>query len=86
MKMGIKEFRERLGEIARGDRPIEVTDRGRTVGTYRPRRQANHEAAHEAVRDIADWQAEMRVRGVDLDGILADLGMDPDGNPLPGQA
>ncbi|WP_294215973.1 hypothetical protein [uncultured Sphingomonas sp.] len=38
MKMGIKEFRERLGEVAVGDQVIEVTHHGKRVGRYMPER------------------------------------------------
>ena len=38
MKMGIKEFRQRIGEIATGDDVIEVTHHGRRVGRYVPER------------------------------------------------
>lgn len=36
--MGIKEFRERLGEVALGDEPIVLTHHGRRVGRYIPER------------------------------------------------
>ena len=36
MKMGIKEFRERIGEVALGDEAVVVTHHGRRVGQYIP--------------------------------------------------
>lgn len=36
MKMGIKEFRERIGEVALGDEPVILTHHGRRVGQYIP--------------------------------------------------
>ncbi|WP_374943351.1 hypothetical protein [Sphingomonas sp.] len=38
MKMGIKEFRERLGEVALGDEVIVLTHHGKRVGRYLPER------------------------------------------------
>ena len=36
MKMGIKEFREKISEIALGDRPVVLTHHGKRVGQYIP--------------------------------------------------
>ena len=36
MKMGIKEFRERIGEVALGEEPVILTHHGRRVGQYIP--------------------------------------------------
>ena len=38
MKMGIKEFRERLGEVAMGDEVVVLTHHGKPVGRYMPER------------------------------------------------
>lgn len=38
MKMGIKEFRERIGEVALGDEMVVLTHHGRRVGRYMPDR------------------------------------------------
>ena len=38
MRMGIKEFRERLGEVALGDEVIVLTHHGKPVGRYLPDR------------------------------------------------
>lgn len=36
MKMGIKEFRERLAQVAAGSESVSVTHHGRVVGHYLP--------------------------------------------------
>lgn len=38
MKMGIKEFRERIGEVALGDELVVLTHHGKRVGRYVPER------------------------------------------------
>lgn len=39
MKMGIKEFRERIGEVALGDELVVLTHHGKRVGRYVPERR-----------------------------------------------
>lgn len=82
MKMGIKEFRERLSEVARGNQPVQLTHHGEVVGTYIPKRKYDAAAAKRALADHLRWQDEMRGRGVDLESALADMGLDPYGMPL----
>ena len=86
MKMGIKEFRERIGEIADGDTVIELTKRGKVVGEYRPRRPFDPAAAKRALESVQRWQAEMRAQGVEPEDWLAELGLDPWGAPLEDRA
>ena len=55
MKMGIKEFRERISEVALGDEAVILTHHGRRVGQYIP----------DAIRaptmtDSKAWLAERR--------------------------
>jgi hypothetical protein len=86
MKMGIKEFRERIGEIAEGDAVIELTKHGRVVGQYRPKRPFNPQAAMQASESIARWQQEMRAKGIEPEDLLAEMGLDPWGVPLDDRA
>jgi antitoxin (DNA-binding transcriptional repressor) of toxin-antitoxin stability system len=80
-KMGIKEFRERLTEVAHGTELISVTNHGRIVGFFTPLRR-DPERAREAVAEIGRAQDELRARGVDLEAILRDMGLDAWGEPL----
>ena len=85
MKMGIKEFRERLGEVARGDEPVQLTDRGRVIGVYNPLPRwtaERRERALKAAGEIERMQAELRASGIEPHDILAEMGLDPLGLPL----
>jgi hypothetical protein len=53
MKMGIKEFRERIGEVAVGDETIILTHHGRRVGRYLPEK-----ATVAADADLDRWLKE----------------------------
>lgn len=81
MKMGIKEFRERLSEITRGTDQIEVTHHGRVVGTFKPSRR-DPEKIRVAAEGIRRWQEEMLAKGVNLEAELASVGIAPDGSPI----
>ncbi|PAX08733.1 hypothetical protein CKY28_05065 [Sphingomonas lenta] len=86
MKMGIKEFRERLGEVARGGEPVQLTDRGRVIGTYTPLPRMSDEQRRrslEALEDLRRVQEDLRAAGVDTEKWLAEMGLDPWGVPLP---
>lgn len=82
MKLGIKEFRERIAELADGDEVVQLTKHGRQVGEYRPRRKFDAAAAEAARRSVEQWQAELRARGIEPEDLLADLGLDALGHPL----
>jgi hypothetical protein len=78
MKMGIKEFRERIAEVSAGDEVVIVTHRGKRVGRYIPER------LHRPARNVdlekwviqgeessrrwrvvtPDWQERLRAAGV----------------------
>ena len=82
MKMGIKEFRERLSEIVRKGEPVVITNHGKVVGTFAPLRPKDPERVHQAAESIRRWQEEMKAKGVDLEAALAAEGIAPDGTPL----
>jgi antitoxin (DNA-binding transcriptional repressor) of toxin-antitoxin stability system len=81
MKMGAKEFRERFSEVTRSGQAIQVTHHGEVIGTFIPRRR-DPERVEAALASIERWQEEMRANGVDLEGTLASIGLDPWGEPL----
>lgn len=81
MRMGIKEFRDRLSEVTKGTAMIDVTHRGRIVGTFTPRLR-DPEKIRAAAASIERWQNEMKERGIDLEAELAALGLDPWGEQL----
>lgn len=82
MKMGIKEFRERLSEVVRSGEPIVVTNHGKVLGTFAPLRPKDPERVRAAAESIRRWQEEMKTKGIDLEAELAAMGVSPDGTPL----
>lgn len=82
MKMGVKEFKERISEVTASGAPVVITNHGRPVGSYAPFKPKDPEKVRKAAEEILRWQNEMRSKGVDLDAVLAGLGMDPWGEPL----
>lgn len=85
MRMGIKEFRERLGEVARGRQAVQLTDRGRVIGTYTPLPRMSDEQrarALEALEELRRTREEWARQGIDTETWLAEIGLDPWGVPL----
>lgn len=84
MKLGIREFRERLSEIAHGDEPVLVTHHGKVVGRFVPACRTRAENI-----DLTAWaeqrersQEEWRRNTPDWKERLAAYGLGPDGEPL----
>ena len=82
MKMGIKEFRDRISEVTERGEPVTVTHHGREVATYLPRRAVDLERARAAADEIKAWQRDLRAGGIDPEAILAEIGLNPWGVPL----
>jgi hypothetical protein len=55
MKMGIKEFREKIAEVSAGDEVVIVTHRGKRVGRYIPERL--HRPAKDI--DLSAWAKKL---------------------------
>lgn len=86
MKMGIKEFRERIAEVSAGDEIVIVTHRGKRVGRYVPERvhrpaedidldawvREGEESSRRWRASTPDWREKLRVVGFPEDEI-ADL-------------
>ena len=62
VKVGMREFRERLASLLESDQPVAVTKHGRTVGLYIPVRRKPEaedlEALREAGRKLDAWMTE----------------------------
>ena len=82
MKMGIKEFRDKIGELAEGASVIELTKHGKVVGQYRPRKPFDPDAARKALESVQRWQADLRAKGIEPEDWLAEMGLNPMGEPL----
>ena len=77
MKMGIKEFRERISEVSLGNEIVIVTHHGKRVGRYIPERRKAAEnidmeawvKEREAFRDewranTPDWRERLKAVGI----------------------
>lgn len=83
IELGIREFRERLSEVAQGSDFVVVTSNGREVGTYMPKNwMRDLGKARQAAAAVAKTQAELKKRGIDLDKEMAAMGLTPFGEPL----
>jgi len=69
-KVGIRQFREQLGDYLESAKPVAITKHGRTVGFYIPVHRApeleEREALREAGRRLDAWMAEQKVSDDDL--------------------
>jgi len=84
VKLGIREFRERLTELAHGDEPVVVTHHGKVLGRYVPARSKSAEKI-----DTQAWAAELergrdewRSRTPDWRDRMAAYGLTPDGETI----
>jgi antitoxin (DNA-binding transcriptional repressor) of toxin-antitoxin stability system len=84
MKLGIKEFRERLSEIAHGDEQVVVTHHGKVLGRFVPerRKEADDVDLDAWVQGVEERQQAWRARTPDWRERLAAYGLGPDGEPL----
>ena len=75
VKVGIREFREKLAAYLISDRPVAVTRHGDTIGLYipTPRKRPTHEDV-EAFSAAADkLHAMMEAAGVTEDELLEEI-------------
>lgn len=83
MKMGIKEFRERISHVASGEQPVAVTHRGRVVGHYLP--VAGPRVEGDDLDGWLDARRRFRERWIGRDPQwaekLSEIGLDRDGEP-----
>ena len=80
MKMGIKEFRERIGEVALGDEMIVLTHHGKRVGRYMPDRlRAPRDIDLDAwVQEREETGRRWRAITPDWRGRLTSIGFSPE--------
>ena len=69
-KVGVREFREQLGNYLESAKPVAITKHGQTIGFYIPVRRASEledrEALREAGRRLDAWMAEQTVSETDF--------------------
>jgi hypothetical protein len=83
IELGIREFRERLSEVANGTDFVVVKNNGVEVGTYIPKRwMRDLGKAREAAEAVAKTQDQLHRRGINLDKEMAVMGLTPYGEPI----
>jgi antitoxin (DNA-binding transcriptional repressor) of toxin-antitoxin stability system len=82
MKMGIKEFRERIKEVTESGEAVVITNHGKPVASFAPFKRKDPENVRRTAENIERWQEEMKAKGVDLEAVLSGLGLDQWGAPL----
>ena len=82
MKMGVREFRERISSVVNGDEPVVITKNGEVVGRYvpfRPKKPAEKIDMKAWLEEIEKFQAEWKARTPDWRERLASIGLDENG-------
>ena len=83
IELGIREFRERLSEVANGTEFVVVKNNGVEVGSYMPKRWLQDVGrARKAAEAVKQAQDELRRRGMNLDAEMKKMGLSPYGEPL----
>lgn len=73
LKVGVREFRERIASFLESDTPVAVTRRGETLGVYVPTRRRRRKAAEiSELRAAADRLAEA-LSDVDEEELVAEF-------------
>ena len=75
VKVGIREFRERLANyLLQTDKPVAITRHGDTVGYYLPARRKRSETERTALKEAAaQLDALLAAKGVTEDELVADF-------------
>ena len=90
MKMGIKEFRERIGKVSLGDEVVVITHHGKRVGRYIPERtrpaqdidlaawaKEREEFGRQWRAATPDWRDKLKAIGFSMDEIMEIEAIDP---------
>src|ERR1700674_232470 len=73
IKVGVREFRERIASFLESDTPVAVTRRGETLGVYVPTRRKRPKTAHMSeLKEAADRLAS-ELADVDEEELVADF-------------
>jgi hypothetical protein len=82
IKVGVREFRERIANFLESDTPVAVTRRGETLGVYVPtRRKGLKRADLSELKDAADRLAEA-LRDVDEEELVSEFKQERRGKRL----
>jgi hypothetical protein len=72
IKVGVREFRERIASFLESDVPVAVTRHGETVGIYVPMEKRTRTAGTGELKQAADRLAEA-LRDVDEEELVEDF-------------
>jgi antitoxin (DNA-binding transcriptional repressor) of toxin-antitoxin stability system len=74
VKVGIREFREKLSSYLEASTPVAITRHGETVGLYIPARRKQREADLEALRRAGEQlDALIKAAGASEEELVADF-------------
>jgi hypothetical protein len=59
IKIGVREFREKLASLLISDKPLAITRHGDTLGYYLPARRKRSEAERSALKEAASHLQEL---------------------------
>jgi prevent-host-death family protein len=80
MKIGVREFREKLSEVVNGNRPVVITNNGRVVGEFTPATVTTPTAnSADWLQDriafrkwwqshVPNWRDRLLLEGLDAEG------------------
>lgn len=73
IKVGVREFRERIASFLESDTPVAVTRRGETVGVYVPTHRKQPKEANLAELKAAATRLAELLSDVDEEEVIADF-------------
>ncbi len=73
IKVGVREFRERIASFLESDNPVAVTRRGETLGVYVPTRRKRPKAAELSELKAAAERLAKALEGVDEEELVAEF-------------
>jgi hypothetical protein len=73
IKVGVREFRERIASFLESDIPVAVTRRGETLGVYVPTRRKRPKAAEISELKAAADRLAKALEGVDEEEVVAEF-------------
>ncbi len=73
IKVGVREFRERIASFLESDIPVAVTRRGETLGVYVPTRRKRPKAAEVSELKAAADSLAKALAGVDEEELVAEF-------------
>jgi PHD/YefM family antitoxin component YafN of YafNO toxin-antitoxin module len=73
IKVGVREFRERIASFLESDNPVAVTRRGETVGVYIPTRSKKPKEAEVAELKAAAARLAELLADVDEEEVVAEF-------------